>query len=160
MTLHRAIPLARAGLRALRRTRRAVVPAALALAALSCDDFEVAASLGTSNGAIGVGGQTASALIGRWLHADGGAVGGYTTETSWLFEEGGVATRTIVTRTALGEVVGVSETRVGWRAGVGVLLLDLGPPSFGVLRVPYSISYGVNGTVLLLDGISYLRLDP
>jgi len=40
-----------------------------------------------------------------------------------------------------------------------VLLIDLGAPSFRVLRVPFSITYGVEGTVLHLDGLRYLRVD-
>jgi hypothetical protein len=145
-----------------RQPRRALVPAALALALLSapaCDDVDIAASLGAPGGTIAIGGQTASAVIGRWLHVEGAAADGYTTETTWTFDAGGSARRTIVTRTVLGEVVAVSETLATWSAGAGVLLIDLGAPSFRVLRVPFSITYGVEGTVLHLDGLRYLRVD-
>jgi len=157
MTLHRTTHAS-----ARRASRRALVPAALALAILSataCDDVDIAASLGAPGGTIAIGGQTASALIGRWLHVEGSTANAYTTETTWTFDAGGSARRTIVTRTVLGEVVAVSETRAGWHAGAGVVVIDLGTPSFRILRVPYSISYGVEGTVLNLDGVRYLRVD-
>jgi len=142
---------------------RAIVPPVLALAILSataCDDVEVAASLGAPRGGtIASSGQTASALIGRWFHVDGSTDNGYTTETTWTFEAGGSARRTVVTRTVLGEVVATSDTHAGWNAAAGVVLIDLGGPSFRTLRVPFSITYGVEGTVLHLDGVRYLRVD-
>jgi hypothetical protein len=142
--------------------RRALVPAVLALAALSvtaCDKEVLSASFGAPAGGTTVSGQTASALIGRWIHVEGSAADGYTTETTWAFDAGGAARRTVVTRTVLGEVVAVSETQAEWSAGAGVLLINLGAPSFRLLRVPFSISYGVEGTVLDLDGVRYLRVN-
>ena len=158
MTFHRTTHVS-----ASRQARRALVPVVLALttfAPLGCDDVTVAASLGAPrDGAIGLSGQTASAVIGSWIHVEGSASDGYTTETTWTFDEGGSAQRRVVTRTVLGEVVAVSETLAGWNAGAGVLIIDLGAPSFRILRVPFSITYGVEGTVLHLDGVRYLRVD-
>ena len=156
MTPDRSIPVS-----LLRPARRALGPALLALAVLSagaCDKDALSASFGAPAGGTTVSGQTASALIGRWIHVEGSASDGYTTETTWAFDAGGTARRTVVTRTVLGEVVATGETQAEWNAGAGVLLINFGAPSFQFLRLPFSITYGVEGTVLNLNGVRYLRI--
>jgi len=132
---------------------------ALALSAVGCDRVDVAASLGPGGFAGGLG-QTADAVVGRWIRTAGvptAGGAGYLTETAWEFRADGTATRTVITRTAFGQAVAVDRTRAAWRAGAGVLLLDLGPPSYRRLRVPFAVEYDVSGTVLYLDGEPYVR---
>jgi len=136
---------------------------ALALGAVGCERVTVAASLGPG-GFAGGRGQTADALVGRWIRTAGvptaggdGYLTGYLTETAWEFRADGTATRTVITRTAFGQAVALDRTRAAWRAGAGVLLLDLGPPSYRLLRVPFAIEYDIGGTLLYLDGEPYVR---
>ena len=63
-------------------------------------------------------------------------------------------------RTAQGQVIETTQSRLGWRAGRGLLTLEFGPPTLRTLRVPYSIAYGVEGTVLYIQGVPYLRTGP
>lgn len=133
------------------------VALALLLAACSGD---VAASLGpggTFNG--NAFALTPDALIGQWTNITNDVRNvGLVTQTTWTFQSGGAATRTITTLTSLGSVLSTTSVQAKWTLGVGVLLLDFGAPSFIILRVPYTIQFGVQSTTLFLDGVPYQRI--
>jgi hypothetical protein len=148
--------------RAARREPRALLGVAVAAAVLStaaCGDANWAASFGPGGVQIGVSTQPGNAVLGRWFRVDG-APGTTSSETTWDFRSDGTASRTIVTRTANGDAIATGVQTFRWSAGAGVIVLDFGPPSFQVQRVPFSIDYGVNATVLTLDGVQYNRLGP
>jgi hypothetical protein len=140
----------------LRTMRRwMLLTASLALVAAGCERVDFAASLGP--GGI-VAGQSASSLVGRWFRVESGSgFGGTTTETSWEFAANGTAIRTITVRTPQGQTLETTKSQLGWSAGRGLLTLAFGPPTLHRLRVPYSISYGVDATVLFIQGVPYLR---
>ena len=142
----------------LRRMRRPLLlTASLALVAAACESVEIAGSLGTAGVTRG---QSASFLIGRWFRVEtASAIGGTVTQTSWEFRADNTAIRTVTVRTAEGQVIETTQSELGWRAGRGVLTLQFGQPVLHTLSVPYSIDYGVQGTVLYLQGLAYLRVD-
>jgi hypothetical protein len=139
----------------------ALLPVALALLAPACSgDF--AASLGpNSTDSSTLFALTPDALIGRWSHVEtsDGVGGSVVTQITWDFASGGVATRTITTLTAFGTVLSTSTDQATWSVSVGVLLLDFGRPSVGIVRIPYTIDFGVQTTTLLLDGVLYQQVD-
>jgi len=134
-----------------------VLPLALVLAACSGD---FAASLGPGGTTPGnLFALTPDALIGQWTNittSDGTT--GVVTQTTWNFQSGGVATRTITTLTALGAALSTSTAQATWTVSVGTLLLHFGAPAFQILRVPYTIQFGVQTTTLLLNGVPYQRV--
>ena len=137
--------------------RQLLLTASIALAAAGCESVEIAGSLGTGGLTRG---QSASFLVGRWFRVESGAgFGGTITQTSWEFRVDGTAIRTLTVRSPEGDVLESSQSQLGWRAGRGVLTLEFGPPTLRALSVPYSIEYGVQGTVLYLQGVPYLRVD-
>ena len=142
----------------LRRMRRPLLlTASLALVAAACESVEIAGSLGTGGLARG---QSASFLVGKWFRVETEpTIGGTVTQTSWEFRIDGTAVRTVTVRTAQGQVLETTQSELGWRAGRGVLTLRFGQPILHTLSVPYSIEYGVQGTVLFLQGLPYLRVD-
>ena len=145
-------------LREMRRRMLLTASLPLALVVAGCERVDFAASLGPSGGI--VAGQGASSLVGRWFRVESGSgFGGTTTETSWEFAADGTAIRTITVRTPQGQVVETTKSQLGWSAGRGLLTLAFGPPTLHTLRVPYSISYGVDGTVLFIQGVPYLRVS-
>ena len=143
---------------ALRTMRRQLLlTASIALAAAGCESVEIAGSLGTGGLARG---QNAAFLVGRWFRVENGAgFGGTVTQTAWEFRVDGTAIRTLTVRTPEGQVLESTQSRLGWRAGRGVLTLTFEEPLLRSLSVPYSIDYGVQGTVLYLQGVPYLRVD-
>ena len=136
---------------------RALIPVTLALVVSACDMELVAASLGSGTTLFA---QTPDALIGTWSHVEtSDGPSGVVTQTTWHFLSGGAATRTITTFTTLGVIISTNTTPVTWTVSTGVLLLNFGPPSFQIVRVPYVIDFGVQATTLLLDGVPYQRVD-
>jgi len=138
---------------------RALIPVSLALLVSACDAELVAASLGT--GGTTLFALTPDAFIGTWSHNEtsDGPGGGVVTQTTWHFVSGGAATRTITTFTTLGAILSTNTTPVTWTVSAGVLLLNFGPPSFQIVRVPYVIDFGVQSTTLVLDGVPYQQVD-
>lgn len=142
---------------ALRTMRQLLLTASMALAVAGCESVEIAGSLGTGGLTRG---QNASFLIGRWFRVEGAAgFGGTVTHTSWEFRVDGTAIRTVTVRTPEGQVIESATSQLGWRAGRGVLTLSFDQPTPRALSVPYAIDYGVQGTVLYLQGVPYLRVD-
>ena len=143
---------------ALRTMRRQLLlTASIALATLGCESVEIAGSLGTGGLTRG---QNASFLVGRWFRVESEAgFGGTVTHTSWEFRVDGTAVRTVNVRSPEGDVLESSQSQLGWRAGRGVLTLTFDSPVPRALSVPYAIEYGVQGTVLYLQGVPYLRVD-
>ena len=138
--------------------RQTLLIASLALVAAGCERVDIAGSLGTGRVTAG---QGTGSLIGRWFRVEGATgFGGTVTQTTWEFASDGTALRTITVRTAQGQVIETTQSRLGWRAGRGLLTLDFGPPTRRTLQVPYSIAYGVEGTVLYIQGVPYLRTGP
>lgn len=142
----------------LRPMRRPLLLAAsIALVAAGCESVEIAGSLGPGGVTRG---QSQSFLIGRWFSVESAAgFGGTVTQTSWEFRVDGTALRTITVRTSQGQVLESTTSELGWRAGRGVLTLQFGQPTLHSISVPYSIDFGVNGTVLYLQGVAYLRAE-
>jgi hypothetical protein len=140
---------------------RALVPAALTLFVLACSS-DFAASLGPGFGGTGtLLGLTPDALIGRWSHVEtnDGVDGGVVSQTTWQFDSGGAATRTITRFTVFGTPLSTSTTQARWSLSVGFLLLDFNEPVRRIVRVPISITFGVQATTLFLDGVPFQRTD-
>jgi hypothetical protein len=144
---------------ALRTMRRQLLlTASIALVAAGCESVEITGSLGTGGLTRG---QSASFLVGRWFRVESAAgFGGTVTQTSWEFRIDGTATRTVTVRAPEGEVLETTQSQLGWRAGRGVLTLAFDQPTLRTLSVPYAIEFGVQGTVLYLQGVPYLRVEP
>jgi hypothetical protein len=140
---------------------RALVPTAFALFGLACSG-DLALSTGP-----GIGGTstlfalTPDALIGRWSHVEttNGFGGSVVTQTTWQFDRAGTATRTITQFTTFGTPLSTNTTRATWRLSVSFLLLDFDEPFFRIVRVPVTITFGVQATTLFLDGVPYERTD-
>ena len=148
-----------------RARNRGTLLTAAAWLALGCERVDFSASLGPRGiRADGLTGQTARALVGRWFStasAPSGAGADYTVETTWEFASDGTATRTVSVRTPVGQLIETGRTRAEWRAGAGALTLIFGPPSpLQILTVPYAIDYTIEGTILYLDGVAFLRVGP
>ena len=137
---------------------RALLLALVAALPAACSDSSIFVSAGAPSAGAG---QRADALVGRWFRAasadPAAGAAGAIVQTTWDFASDGTAVRTIRLVTALGQVLETSRAVARWRAGGGVLVLDFGAPSFRVLRMTYTVDYGPNGTVLLLDGQRYLH---
>lgn len=146
------------------RTRRWVAPACLmlGLAAVGCAKSDTRSPLEPENPAFQPAGQASGALVGRWVHVatDGqsSALGaGVLTETIYEFGADFTAIRTVRVRTAAGQVISTETSPAHWGTSGSQLSIEFGAPIFRTLRLAYFIRYGVDGTRLELDGLTFLR---
>lgn len=106
------------------------------------------------------GGGTAvrdAALVGSWWRIvlfsdDDGTT--HASETTWRFESGGAATRTVV---ASNLTYGFFDTVVAgaqWRTEGGAVVISFSAPNSGTVR----FAYRVNGDTLRLDTREFLRV--
>jgi hypothetical protein len=78
----------------------------------------------------------------------------HTSETTWNFESGGRALRTVV---ATNVTLGVADTLVSfarWRVSGTTLIIDFTAPSPGSI----TLEYRLQGTTLFLAGQEYERV--
>lgn len=105
----------------------------------------------------GGGGTATPAIVGSWQRTivffdDFGFM--HSSETTWTFETGGLAERSIVT---MNVTLGVSDTAVTearWRLDGTNLIIDFTAPTPGTI----TLEARVQGTSLFLAGQEYLRI--
>jgi hypothetical protein len=128
------------------------------VAALSCGTER--STLGVVTGPPGAPGGTPTrdaALIGSWwrivLFSDGDGTT-HASETTWRFDPGGAATRTVV---ASNLTFGFFDTVVAgarWRTEGGDVVITYSAPDSGTVRFAYRVS----GDTLTLDTRAFVRV--
>ena len=134
-----------------------------ALTATACDYGPVYPAgfrrqTGTIGGSGGGGTAASPAIIGTWQRTivffdDFGFM--HSSETTWTFETGGLASRSVV---ATNVTLGASDTVVTearWRLDGTNLIIDFTAPSPGTI----TLEARVQGSSLFLAGQEYLRVD-
>lgn len=131
------------------------------LAATACDygpTYPV--GFGRKGGTIGgVGGGTnaSPAIVGSWQRTivffdDFGFL--HSSETTWTFETGGLAERSIVTANETLGAADTAFTEARWRLDGTNLIIDFTFPSPGTI----TLEARVQGTSLFLAGQEYLKI--
>lgn len=106
----------------------------------------------------GGGGTAASpAIVGSWQRTivffdDFGFL--HSSETTWTFETGGLAVRSIVTANITLGAADTAITEARWRLNGTNLIIDFTAPSPGTV----TLEARVQGTSLFLAGQEYLRI--
>lgn len=106
----------------------------------------------------GGGGPAASpAIVGSWQRTivffdDFGFM--HSSETTWTFESGGLAERSIVTTNVTLGVADTAFTDARWRLDGTNLIIDFTAPTSGTI----TLEVRVQGTSLFLAGQEYLRI--
>ena len=142
------------------RTRVTLVLTAVLLTAAACDTgpFEPVGRR-PIGGLQGGGGPTTTTTIeGTWRRTlvffdDFGFL--HSSETTWTFETGGLAERTVVTANVTLGAADTSLTEARWRVDGSNVIIDFTAPSPGTI----SLEVRVQGTTLFLAGQEYLRVN-
>jgi hypothetical protein len=105
----------------------------------------------------GGGGATTTTIEGTWRRTlvffdDFGFM--HSSETTWLFETGGTASRTIVTTNVTLGASDTSVTTAEWRVEGTSVIIDFTAPSPGTI----TLEVLVQGTTLFLAGQEYQRV--
>ncbi len=129
------------------------------LAATACDYGPVYPAGFRRSGTLEGGGGTAAnqAVVGSWQRIivffdDFGFM--HSSETTWTFETGGLAERSIVTRNVTLGAADTAVTEARWRLDGTNLIIDFTSPSPGTI----TLEARVQGTSLFLAGQEYLRI--
>lgn len=142
------------------RTRVALILSAVMLAAAACDTgpFEPVGRrpIGRLEG--GGGATTTTTIEGTWRRTlvffdDFGFL--HSSETTWTFEPGGLAERTVVTSNITLGAADTSLTQARWRVDGANVVIDFTAPSPGTI----SLEVRVQGTTLFLAGQEYQRVN-
>ena len=146
------------------RARKLFTPACLmlALAAVGCAKSDTRSPVEPDPRPFEPAGQASNALVGRWVHisTEGQSnthVPGFLTETVYEFNTDFSAIRTVRVRTAAGQVISTETAPARWGTSGNLLSIEFGAPFQRTMRVAYFIRYGVDGTRLELDGLTFLR---
>lgn len=132
-----------------------------ALATTACDygpTYPAGFRRQTGTLAGGGGGPAASpAIVGSWQRTivffdDFGFM--HSSETTWTFEAGGLADRSIVTTNVTLGVSDTAFTEARWRLDGTNLIIDFIAPTSGTI----TLEARVQGTSLFLAGQEYLRI--
>jgi hypothetical protein len=135
------------------------VVAVASIAACDSLPFEPAGSrpiVGVPAG--GGGGNTTTSIEGTWQRTlvffdDFGFL--QSSETTWSFETGGAATRTVVTANVTLGAADTSLTTARWRVEGTSVIIDFTSPSPGTI----TLEVRVQGNTLLLAGQEYERIS-
>ena len=105
----------------------------------------------------GGGGTTTTAIDGTWRRTlvffdDFGFM--HSSETTWEFERGGAATRTLVTTNVTLGAADTSVTTATWRIDGTRVIIDFTAPSPGSI----TLEFRVQDTTLFLAGQEYERV--
>ena len=142
------------------RTRVALILSAVVLTATACDTgpFEPVGRrpIGKLEG--GGGATTTTTIEGTWRRTlvffdDFGFL--HSSETTWTFEPGGLAERTVVTSNVTLGAADTSLTAARWRVDGANVVIDFTAPSPGTI----TLEVRVQGTTLFLAGQEYQRVN-
>jgi hypothetical protein len=134
------------------------IASAVALTALACDVGPVEPVGRRSTGVLQGGGPSASTTIeGTWRRTlvffdDFGFL--HSSETTWTFEPGGAAQRTIVTTNVTLGAADTSLTLARWRIDGSNVVIEFTAPSPGTI----TLDVRVQNTTLFLAGQEYQRV--
>lgn len=112
---------------------------------------------GTIGGGTGGGTSSSPAIVGAWQRTlvffdDFGFM--HSSETTWTFETGGLAERSVVTTNVTLGVADTTITEARWRLDGTNLIIDFTAPTPGTI----TLEVRVQGTSLFLAGQEYLRI--
>ena len=142
------------------RTRVALILSAVVLTATACDTgpFEPVGRrpIGKLEG--GGGATTTTTIEGTWRRTlvffdDFGFL--HSSETTWTFEPGGLAERSVVTSNVTLGAADTSLTEARWRVDGANVVIDFTAPSPGTI----TLEVRVQGTTLFLAGQEYQRVN-
>ena len=113
---------------------------------------------GTLQGGTGGSTSSSSAIVGSWQRTlvffdDFGFM--HASETTWTFETGGLAERSIVTTNVTLGVADTAVTEARWRLDGTNLIIDFTAPTPGTV----TLEARVQGTSLFLAGQEYLKIS-
>ena len=140
--------------------RVALLLSAIVLTATACDTgpFEPVGRrpIGRLEG--GGGATTTTTIEGTWRRTlvffdDFGFL--HSSETTWTFETGGLAERTVVTSNVTLGAADTSLTQARWRVEGANVVIEFTAPSPGTI----SLEVRVQGTTLFLAGQEYQRVN-
>ena len=142
------------------RTRVTLLLTAVMLAATACDTgpFEPVGRRPIGGLQGGGGATTTTTIEGTWrrtlvFFGDFGFL--HSSETTWTFETGGLAERTVVTTNVTLGAADTSLTQARWRVDGSNVIIDFTAPSPGTI----SLEVRVQGTTLFLAGQEYQRVN-
>lgn len=138
----------------------AVLLCTATLAATACDVGPVQPVGFRKSGLVEGGGETTSnpSVVGTWQRTlvffdDFGFM--HSSETTWTFEAGGLASRSIVTTNITLGASDTTVTQARWRLDGTNLIIDFTAPSPGTI----TLEARVQGTSLFLAGQEYVRIS-